>query len=377
MNIHYNLAPGPVDFGMFLSASKDGTVVPHRSDYFSRVHREVKESLKSLVNADNRSEVVFMASSGTGAIEALLKNVLSPGEKLCVLANGFFGERIIRIAAKIGLQTCSLIQPWDKPLDSQKIKDLFVSQAFEKTKAVFAVHLETSTGIGNDIGQIGAMVQKEGLLFLVDAVASVGVERIEMDEWGIDGLITVSYKGLLSPPGLSVLLLSPKCAQTIENADGLNSYYFDLKKMVNLSRQNTTFTTVPINSFYVLKSVLDYILLSGKYDYIEQKKKFAQYFRGQLRANGIQIYGESGFSNALTSLVVSQTTGSDGASVKKVLEKDYSIYVGGGLGILAKSVIRVAHYGTWGEKDVSYIVLTLSELLKPSLSGCASVNCEC
>jgi aspartate aminotransferase-like enzyme len=290
---------------------------------------------------------------------------------LCALANGFFGERIIRIAERIGLQTCSLIQPWDKPLELEKINELLASKEFENTKAVFAVHLETSTGICNDLKKIGRLLQKKGLPFFVDAVASVGVEMIEMAEWGIAGLITVSYKGLLSSPGLSILVLNRKCLTMIEEAGALNSYYFDLKKMADLARHNTTFTTVPINSFYVLKNVLEYILSCGKDNYIEHKKRFAQHFREQLRLNGILIYGESGFSNAVTSLIVPKESESGLNPVKTVLERDYSIYVGSGLGILEKSVIRAAHYGTWDEKDMTYIVSSFGKLLKPSQGICS------
>ena len=259
MVIRLNLSPGPVDFRRFISIESEGLMMPHWSIAFAELHETVAKNLRLLLEIPDQGEIAFTATSGTGTLEILLLNVLKQDERILVLANGFFGERLSRMTNALGFKPYTLGMVWDSPIDVSQVLDMISSKEFQGTKAVVVVHLETSTGILNDIATIGQALKDSEALYLVDAVSSVGPHLIEMNKWGIDGLVTVAYKGLLSPPGLSIIALSKKYYEVLSK-HSIQSYYFDLKKIIELSRKHTTVSTVPVNAMIVLDRVLKYMV---------------------------------------------------------------------------------------------------------------------
>lgn len=361
MNMYLNLSPGPSNFQHFFNHEQAGQMIPHGSLAFAKLYRRVSDQLRLLLNLPSQGEIVFLPSSGTGGIEALLLNALKPGDKVLILANGYFGERLIRMTAKMGFDPYKIESSWEYPIDTSQVLHIVHSREFEGTKAVVAVHLETSTGLLNDIASIGKVVQASEALFLVDAVSSVGPHPIEMKDWGIDGLVTVSYKGLFSPPGLSILALGERYCARMEMNDAHRSYYFDLKKMIEYASECKTTTTLPSNTLVILEKVLGHIIEQDQHRYSEQCHSSAQTIRHELTAIGYRIYGRSGHSHAITAVnVPAQLAGFD---ARDELERCYGTFVGGGLGRLQGKVLRIAHYGNHSLEEIPAISRVFHSLL--------------
>lgn len=328
-----------------------------------------------MLNVPSGGEVVFIPSSGTGGVEALLLNALKPGDKILVLANGYFGERLTRIATKMGFDPYTIESAWEYPINTSQVLRILDSKTCQGIKAVVAVHLETSTGLLNDIASIGKVIQTSKILFLVDAVSSVGPHPIDMKDWGIDGLVTVSYKGLFSPPGLSILALSERYCTQMKNNDAHRSYCFDLRKIMEYARECKTTTTLPTNALLILENVLDHIIAQGQHSYSEQCQSFARTLRHELTQIGYHIYGRSGHSHAVTTLSIPARLA--GFNVRDELENRYGMFVGAGLGSLYGKVIRIGHYGNHSIEEIPAITGTFRSIVAGArLDTCTSSHQE-
>lgn len=359
INSRLNLSPGPVDFRRFIDVEQEGLMMPHGSLLFAELYQRVTENLRVLLDVPPRGETGFITASGTGGIELLLLSALQPGDRVLIVANGFFGQRLAKMAKILGLNPSTIEAAWDRPFEVSHILETIHSKEFEGTRAVAVVHLETSTGLLNNLAPIGQALLASNVLFLVDGISSVGTHPVSMSSWGIDGLVTVTYKGLLSPPGLSILALSRKYCEAMEN-NAIQSYYFDLKKIIELSHKHTTATTIPVNALLTLDRVLLYILLEEQQHY-ERCRAFAQTLRQELAYLGLDIYGRAGHSHSITALKLPDAPLFCDARLE--LEKTYGIFVGSGLGQLLGKVIRIAHYGNLNTNDISTIAAACRSFL--------------
>jgi len=364
---YLNLSPGPTNYKHFLDIEEEGLIIPHGSRAFAELYSRTIGNLRILLNVPDQAEIVLITTSGTGGIEALLLNALEPGDRILVLSNGYFGERLARMAKTLGFDPYVIESEWDRPIEIEHILEVIHSEEFRGTKAVAIVHLETSTGLLNDIETLGRALKTSGVLYLVDAVSSVGPHLVEMDAWGIDGLATVTYKGLLSPPGLSILVLSEKYCREMRSRP-TRSFYFDLKKIIEFSQHSTTAMTVPINSLLTLDRVLNHILSQDKAQYCGECSLIARSVRRELIQIGYCIYGREGHSSGITALKLDGIFGNLDARVE--LEKRYHVFVGSGLGKLQGKVIRIGHYGTLTHKEVHAVTALFCSILEQQGRKC-------
>src|SRR3990170_2856540 len=224
----YLLSPGPTPIPNEVALAMSETMIHHRTPQFNRVFEEVRQGLKTLFGTKN--DVLMLASSGTGAMEASVANLFSPGDKVLVINGGKFGERWLNISNAYGLNPVELKVPW-----GQAVKVADVEKALKANSDVQGVMIqasETSTTVLHPVKDI-AKLTKNGPLFLVDGVTAVGVVPLFLDDWGIDALVTGSQKALMLPPGLGFVALSDRAWEKTKKAK-LPRFYFDL----NLERKN-------------------------------------------------------------------------------------------------------------------------------------------
>lgn len=354
-----NMAPGPADFSHLIDPANEGQLFPHWSGSCKAIYEGLRDKLRTLLGTAN--PVLLMMTSGTGAIEALLTNALSVGDKVLVLSNGFFGDKLFRMALSLGLDPIKLHFDWERPIDVKKAKALISSDEGRYTKAVLMVHLETSTGILNELAPIGQFLGDSDTLFLVDAISSVGTSAIETDRWNVDGLAFVSYKGLRSPPGLSMVTISEKYSLGMEKCDRPN-YSLSLKKALERSNLLMTASTAPVNSMILLERQVERILDRGLQNHYADCRMQAIAMRDALSQVGLEVFGREGVGNCITTTWVPQEIRH--LDLVTILETDFQLYVGIGLGKLHGSTIRFAHYGDLGPSEIQFVSSCIDKTLR-------------
>ena len=230
------------------------------------------------------------------------------------------------------------------------------------TKVVYGTLCETSTGIVNDIKEIGGVVKKTDAIFAVDAISGLSADEMKPDEWGVDLVIAGSQKGLMLPPGLAFLSISPKAEKLIETSD-LPSYYFDLKAAMKSYAKNDTAYTPAVTLIIGLDKVLDMILDEGLDNVLARHARLANATKEAMKALGLELFAENP-SNAVTSVKVPD--GVDGAALVKKRRDEQGVTIAGGQASLKGKIFRVAHLGYMDEYDtisaVAGIEIVLSQL---------------
>ena len=225
---HYLLSPGPTPIPNEVALAMSETMIHHRTPQFNQVFDEARHGLKKLFGT--KSDVLMLASSGTGAMEASVANLFSPGDKVLVINGGKFGERWLNISNAYGLNPIDLKVGWGQAVKVADVEQQL--KAHPDIRGVMVQASETSTTVFHPVKEI-AKLTRNGPLFLVDGVTAVGVVPLSMDEWGIDVLVTGSQKALMLPPGLGFIALSDRAWEKTKKAK-LPRFYFDL----NLERKN-------------------------------------------------------------------------------------------------------------------------------------------
>jgi aspartate aminotransferase-like enzyme len=204
----YLLSPGPTPIPNEVALAMSETMIHHRTPQFNKVFEEARQGLKALFGT--KGDVLMLASSGTGAMEAAVSNLFSPGDKVLVINGGKFGERWLNIANAFALDPIEVKVEWGQAVKVDAIENQL--KLHPDIQSVMLQASETSTTVLHPVREI-ANLTKNGPLFLVDGVTAVGVLPVPLDEWGIDALVTGSQKALMLPPGLGFIALSERAGR--------------------------------------------------------------------------------------------------------------------------------------------------------------------
>lgn len=347
--------PGPTTVPDRVLLKMAEPIIHHRSEEFGRMFATVNEGLKILFQTEN--EVLTLTSSGTGAMEAAVVNLLSKGDRALVVRGGKFGERWGELCETYGVHVTAIDVPWGEAVAPEMISEHL--KADPAIKAVFATQSETSTGALNDIEAIGRVVRETDALLIVDAITGIGAHRMLPDTWGVDAVVTGSQKGLMLPPGLAFIALSERAWKAVERSD-LPKYYLDLTKAKkSLSKDQNPYT--PAVSLLVgLKAALDMILEEGIENIWARHAKNAEATRAAVRAMGLGIFAKNP-SNVLT--IVQLPEQIDGKQLVKALD-GYGFTVAGGQAQLSGKVIRISHLGYVDDFDTLSVIAGLERALR-------------
>ena len=351
--------PGPTPVPEDILLEMSGPIIHHRTAEFRRITEEVQDNLKELFQTKN--PVLTLASSGTGAMEAAVNNILSVGEKALVVKGGKFGERFAEICNAYGVDVIPLDVEWGKTVKPELIEGILNRE--KNIKAVFTTLCETSTGVLSDMERIGKIVDRfPDTLLVVDAVSSLGAVPCPTDVWNLDVVISGSQKALMLPPGLSFISVSEKSWRKIENTNSPR-YYFDLKKY-RKSLEKFDFPFTPAVSLIVgLRKSLAMLKKEGLENVIERHKTLASATRAGIKALGLELFAEKP-ADSLTAVKVPE--GIDGQELIKRLKEKYGVNFAGGQAQLKGKIFRIAHLGYFDKLDVitaiSALEMALSEL---------------
>ncbi len=349
------LAPGPVPVPPRALLAMAKPVMHHRLPEFSAILEKIRDDLRYLFQT--KGDVIFFASSGTGAMEACVANLFSPGEEVIVVRGGKFGERWGELAETYNLKPIYLDVEWGEAVSVET-----VARALEEHPAVKGVLIqahETSTGVKHPVAEIAALTRQKDVLLVVDAISALGVYPLPFDELGIDAMVAGSQKSLALPPGLSFVALSERAWERIENGKNPR-YYFDFRREKKALAKQTTAFTPAVSLLYGLSEVLSRIREIGL------ERLFAHYAclsgacRAGIEALGLELFAKTP-CEALT--IVKVPEGIDGARLMKLMREKYRVTMAGGQAKLKGKVVRIAHLGYQGPLDVITALATLEMAL--------------
>ena len=355
MQKKYLFTPGPTTVPPECLLAMARPIIHHRTSEYRKIFAEVREGLKYVFKTQN--EVLTFTSSGTGAMEAGIANLLSRGDRVLVVKGGKFGERFAEIADAYGVVVTAIDIEWGKTVDPELIRRELNSEI----KAVFTTLCETSTGVANDIKEISEIVAETQAVLVVDAISGLGAMDIKTDEWRVDVVISGSQKGLMIPPGLSFACLSNKAWNLVEKAS-LPKYYFDFKNVRKAQEKSDSAFTPAISLIIALHEALKMLKQEGIENVLSRHALLADATRQAIKSLGLELFAEVP-ANSVTAVKVPD--GIDGvAFVNRLREKGVSI--AGGQAHLKGKIFRLAHLGYMDIFDIlqmiSAVEVCLSEM---------------
>lgn len=351
--------PTPVPEKALLAMAKHP--IGHRSGDFSKIMAEVTENLKWVHQTQN--DVLVVAASGTGAMEAGIINFLSRGDRVLCGCNGKFGDRWAEISEAYGLQVEKITAEWGQPLDPEQFREKLEADSEKQIKAVIFTHSETSTGVLNDLETINRHVKAHGeALIIVDAVTSLGAVNIPIDELGLDVVGSGSQKGYMIPPGLGFVSVSPKAWEAYKNAN-LPRYYFDLGKYRKDGAKNTTPFTPPVNLFFALQASLQMMKAEGLENIFARQQRLTKTARAAVKALGMPLFApDEAASTAVTA--VAPPEGVDAEKIRALMKKQFDIALAGGQNHLKGKIFRIGHLGFVSDRDLVTCIAALEVVLR-------------
>ena len=357
-----NMSPGPTPVARSVLEALGQQVVPFTAPSFVEVVERVNLRLKQMCNTNGM--VFVFPGTGTLAMESAISNTISETDRVLILSNGKWGERFVQIVRGAGL-SCDII----RAESGQTVLPAEVKRALEqnsgKYKAVLATHIETSTGVKAPIGEIGQIVSDAGLLYIVDAVCSLGAASISMEEMKIDILVSASQKALGAPPGLSIVAVGEKALMARKAMPGVRSFYCDWLEWERVYKDpcHETHITHPVNLFYAMDKGLDRIFNEGLDNCFLRHKICAQAIREGLDRLGFSIFAREDLVSETVTVVLYPNGVDDGI---RTLLADQGVIVAPGL---EGKGFRIGHMGEITGARILALLGVVEKVLKDDFNA--------
>ena len=359
--------PGPTPLlpaAQFAMAAAD---IHHRTAEFRALFQKVLAQLKIFVGTKN--DVLLLSSSGTGAMEASVSNLTSPGDKVLVLSAGKFGERWVGLAKAFGCEVDVVSVPYGETFDLEAVRAALKPEY----KVVYMQATETSTAVRHDVEAVAKLLKAAGseALLVVDGITGLGTTHFDVDGWGIDVLIGGSQKAVMIPPGLAYLSVSEKAWAAMEKSKNPR-YYFDLRKERKNAAKGESAYTPAVALIAGLGAALDYIagqaggdLEKGRIALVDNAQVNAAATRAGLVALGFTLFAPTSPAAAATAVAVPE--GMNSGDVVKALKARFALVTANGQGEMQGKIFRVAHLGFFDYLDTVALLGAMEHIAKDTL----------
>ncbi len=345
----YIFTPGPVR--MYEETLQLGSIqTPYfRNEAFSKVILECEQNLLQLLNAPKASRVVFFTASGTAGMEAIVQNLLNKNDEAIVINGGGFGQRFVDL--------CKLhnIKHFNHKLTHDNLSDTNQLNGYNRATAILINAHETSVGLLYNMENVGKFCKKNNILNIVDAISLFVTDELDMKKQNIDALIISSHKGLALPPGLTMVVLSPKAIQKINSPSMM---YFDFNSYIGDGKRGQTPFTPAITILLQLHARLNQMKKDGISFHIDKAKNIADYFREQISSLPLKEYSHY-MPNAMTTLT--PTDGRSAYEIVKDLDKKFNIVLTPNGGELRNIIFRISHMGNMDRDYINVLINALHE----------------
>ena len=350
--------PGPTTVPELVRAELARPMIHHRSSDFSATLQSVREKLKTL--CDTSGETVVFTSSGTGAMEASVAGLFSPGDEVLVVEGGKFAQRWTQLSKHYQLNVKVLSVEWGKAVKVEKV----LEKISKKTKGLLIQGCETSTGVYHPIDEIGKEIEVKqfgDLLYVVDGITTLGIHPVSMDQHRIDVLIGGSQKALMCPPGLATVAMSTRAISVLEQLES-KSYYLNLKGELNVQKKGNTLFTPALSLIQALDVALTMIEEQGKDLVFGRHRCLARMARLALKEIGLELFNHH--EDAAWGLTTALSP--KGVDVKKwlaQLKKEHGLWLAGGQAELSGKIFRLAHMGDCMPLDLIWAIRAIEDSL--------------
>lgn len=348
--LRYRLhAPGPTPVPERVLTRMAQPIVHHRTPGFSKLFREVEEGLKWLYHTQN--DVIILAASGTGAMEAAVINLANPGDKALCINGGKFGERWAKICKANGIEVTEIKVAWGKAVAPGAIAEALKQGDY---RLVCGTASETSTGVAHPVAEIGKIVsQHPNCYFVVDAITALGVVPLSMEKDEIDVLVTGSQKALMLPPGLAFAGVSERAWKRMAEVKTPRFYFNLLTERKNLQKDTTAWTPA-VSLVTGLHEVLAMMKEEGLENIFKRHALMAEAVREAAKAFGLKLYAPESPSTAVTAIWMPEGPDGlmDGKKFVKRLRDTYNMTVAGGQDDAEGKIFRIGHLGYYDIFDI-------------------------
>jgi len=353
--------PGPTQLLPAAQLAMAGATIHHRTAEFRTLYSKVLADLKVFVGTKN--DVVLFTASGTGAMEAAVTNLTSPGDKVLVVTAGKFGERWESLAKVYGCEVESLKAPYGQTVTAQQVREKLKPEH----KVLYMQGTESSTGVRHDVEGIAKVLKGSDTLLVVDAITGLGTTHFDVDGWGVDVIIGGSQKAVMIPPGLAYSAVSDRAWQRMETSKNPR-YYFDLRKERKNGAKGESSYTPSTALVAALNAALDYIreqgggdLAAGRELLINNAETAAAMTRAGAQALGLKLYPAGPPAAALTAIAAPE--GVDSSDIVKSFRNHFGAIVANGQGEMKGQLFRIAHLGYYDYLDTIAAVGALEQIL--------------
>ncbi|MEX2264799.1 MAG: alanine--glyoxylate aminotransferase family protein [Bryobacteraceae bacterium] len=350
------LTPGPTPLYPPALRAMMASDIHHRTEDFRRVYQSALADLKEVMGTSN--DVLMFAASGTGAMDASVSNLFSPGDKAIVCSAGKFGERWAEIAKAYTLDLTVLNAPYGEAVSVERLREALEAQP--GTRGVFVQASETSTGAAHDVEGMGRLVKATDAILVVDAITGLGTMPLDIDGWGLDVVIGGSQKAFMIPPGLAFLSVSPK-AWKFSGTAKLPHYYFDLKKEKKNADKGEASWTPSTALILALGEALKYVKSIGMDKLIENAQLLAQATRTAMLELGLELFAAGSPGSSVTA--VKAPRGMDSGVIVKEFRTRFGAVIANGQGSMKGQIFRIAHLGYFDFSDLFAVIAGLELIL--------------
>ncbi|MBI5360083.1 MAG: alanine--glyoxylate aminotransferase family protein [Planctomycetes bacterium] len=347
--------PGPVEVYPDVLKVMSTPMIGHRGGDYHKLHASIRPKLKELMHTQN--DVFISTSSGTGVMEACIRNMVGKRSLSCV--TGAFSERWFKIVGEAGKEGDALSVEWGKAVKPAEIDKALATGKYD---TFCLVHNETSTGIMQNLEEIAPVLKKyPEIVWCLDTVSSMGGVKIEVDKFGVDVCLASSQKALAMPPGIAVFCASKKALARAATVKG-RGHYFDFLAFKKSDEKDETPTTPAVTMFFVLDYQLGKMLQEGLENRYARHVKMAQYCRTWAQEKGLKLFPEKGYES-VTLTAIDNVKNFDVAALNKELG-NRGFTISDGYGQLKGKTFRIAHMGDTQLDELKQLLDHINDILK-------------
>ncbi len=360
------MIPGPIEFESEVLQCMAAPTPSHVDPDFITVFSNSLKLLKEVCQSPS-GQAFMVAGTGTLAMDMAAANLIETGDKALVVSTGYFGLRFAEILKRYGAEVDVLEAEVGDIVAMDDIEQQLKSKSY---KLLAFTHVDTSTAVLNNAKSIGALAKKYNVLSILDGVCSVAGEEIKQEEWGIDVVVTASQKAIGVPPGLALLVASPKAVQAFEERKSpVANYYSDWANWLPImtayeNRQASYFGTPPVNLIMALEKSLQLIVNEGLENRFERHQRAGKAMRAAIKALGLELLSKNDdvASNTLTAPYYPNKI--DAATFLQAISEDGIVLAGGLLPALKSKYFRIGHMGSVNRADLLATIGAIETVLR-------------
>jgi len=349
------MLPGPTNVPNRVMNAMLEPMINHRSDDFRILYKEIVEKTQKVFQTLN--DIVLLTTSGPGAVEASVINLIKKGDKAVIPVNGEFSTRLADLIDSWGGESIRISSPPGENPPYDKFEEAF--ERHKDIKAIYAVYNETSTGTTiRYMDKLGELATRKGAYFIADAVSILGGDDLPVDKWNIDICVTASQKALAAPPGVAPISINNRAKKYMQE-NPPPTQYLNLKRYFKYYEEHYETPFTPALPLYnALREALDIVIEEGLDNRIRRHKICADAFYAGLGSLGLTPFAKpDARSNMIIALNYLQ--GMDDKKFRGLLSNEFKVLVAGGFGDLKGKVFRI---GSMGEVGHYHVMRTISSI---------------